>query len=107
MTFQRNLLLRLLDVAAEESGVTVADLRSRRRKKKTARTRFAIMLAAKEQGRSYSQIGRFFGYSDHSGPYHGAKRAYELAELDLDYNALLGALRREARSSPSMLKEGR
>lgn len=55
--------------------------------------RFAVWKALKDTGTSYAQIGRWFE-RDHSTIIHGARRATQLMEQDLDYRAKVLTLTR-------------
>lgn len=69
------------------------DIQSRAKFNFILPARFAVWKALKDTGTSYAQIGRWFE-RDHSTIIHGARRATQLMQDDLDYRDKVLALTR-------------
>ncbi len=73
----------VMAVVADVHGVTVDQLKSKRRTQDLARARqIAMHLAREMTGASLNQIGRAFGGRDHSTVAHGCRRIIEDMEAD-------------------------
>jgi chromosomal replication initiation ATPase DnaA len=95
--FSRALIHRLVERAAEITGISREELVGKSRLWDVAYTRFAIVQVAHESGRSLSQIARALGYRDHTSALHACRRAPGLESSDADFAELVRALRQEAR----------
>jgi len=89
--------LNLTDICravARQFGTTAADLRSRRRDRRSALPRQCAMLLARELTTgNLADIGRFFGGRDHSTVVHSCQRLADLLEHDPDLRSNLNQIR--------------
>lgn len=75
---------------AEQFGVKVADMFSKRRPANIARARQVAMYFAKEfTQKSFPEIGEAFGGRDHTTVMHAVKRVAELRQHDAEFNRQL------------------
>jgi chromosomal replication initiator protein len=81
---RRDLPLRTIaSRAAKQFGLKVADLRSATRQRSVATARQVAMCAARRlTGRSYHEIGRFFGERDHTTAMHACRQVEERLASD-------------------------
>lgn len=91
----RPIIRHLCQVAAREAGITVKEIYSRRRFRRLAWPRFAVMQVAHENGRSFLLIAQHFGRADHTGIMHGCRKAAALEETNPAFAALVSRLREE------------
>lgn len=96
IVFGRALIHRLAERAAELTDASLAELLGRCKLWRVAWVRFAVMLVAREHGKSTTQIGHVLGGMDHTSVLHGSARAIEIAAEDPDYARLIALLRAEA-----------
>lgn len=85
------LMRRVIDAAAQNSGIRAADILGPCREREIAHLRFAVWLALHTRGFGYAPIARRFG-RDHSSIMHGVKRAREIAAGNPAYAAFIDAL---------------
>lgn len=90
------LLRRLSSVAAKSVRVHPRDFINVPRQRRYAWPRFAVMLVAKEHGRTMEQIARQLGGLDHTAVCHGIRRAGELEAERGSFRWLTRRLREEA-----------
>ncbi|MFT4275562.1 MAG: helix-turn-helix domain-containing protein [Rhodopseudomonas sp.] len=83
----RHISVRLIVFAVADSfGVSVQDMRARRRDGKVYHARAAACLLARElTGRTYPQIGRVLAGRDHTTIIHAVERAREMLASDDDF----------------------
>lgn len=75
---------------AEQFGIKVADMFSKRRPANIARARQVAMYFAKElTQKSFPEIGEAFGGRDHTTVMHAVKRVAELRQHDAEFNRQL------------------
>ena len=75
---------------AEQFGIKVADMFSKRRPANIARARQVAMYFAKElTQKSFPEIGEAFGGRDHTTVMHAVKRVSELRQHDAEFNRQL------------------
>jgi len=75
---------------AEQFGIKVADMFSKRRPANIARARQVAMYFAKElTQKSFPEIGEAFGGRDHTTVMHAVKRVLELRQHDAEFNRQL------------------
>ncbi len=75
---------------AEQFGIKVADMFSKRRPANIARARQVAMYFAKElTQKSFPEIGEAFGGRDHTTVMHAVKRVIELRQHDAEFNRQL------------------
>ncbi|MGI9500813.1 MAG: helix-turn-helix domain-containing protein [Geminicoccaceae bacterium] len=78
--------MRILDAVANEFGVSVSDLRGKRRSRDKAWPRQVVMyLGHKLAGHSSLKVGRQLGRRDHATVLYGAQKAAERAMADPGY----------------------
>lgn len=82
----------LIERAAWIFGVTPDLIVGRSRAARHSRARAAVAWAARQNGRSYSQIGRVIGGRDHTTMIHHVQRAEQRCERDPAYRAKCEAL---------------
>lgn len=85
------LMSRVIEVAAQMTGVRVAEIVGPRRDRETAHLRFAVMLALHRRGVSLSAMGRRFD-RDHTSVMHAVARAREIAAGNPAYAEFVDAL---------------
>lgn len=95
IVFGRALIHRLVERAAELTGMSKAELMTER-SRDYAWTRFAVMQVARERGKSTTQIALVLGGLDHTTVISGSRRALEIEAEDPDYARLMALLREEA-----------
>ncbi len=88
---------RLVERAAQLTGLEISDLYSPCRQRHLSWVRFMVMLVANECGRSTTTIARGLGGLDHTSVMHGIKRAPSIADENPEYAELLKLLRREGK----------
>jgi hypothetical protein len=88
-------ILHLCRVAARETGLVEREIMSRRRYRRIAWPRFAVMLVAHEGGCSYPRIAQRLGMKDHTSVMHGCRRAVEIEAAEPSFAALMTTLRQE------------
>jgi chromosomal replication initiation ATPase DnaA len=95
--FGRALIHALASAASRHTGVSLEEILSRTyRNSDAAMVRFAVMLVAKERGKTQAQIGRVLNGRDHTTVMYGLSRARSLEKEDADFAELLRLLREEA-----------
>jgi chromosomal replication initiator protein len=81
---------RIQRSVAEQFGIKVADMFSKRRPANIARARQVAMYFAKElTQKSFPEIGEAFGGRDHTTVMHAVKRVAELRQHDTEFNRQL------------------
>lgn len=81
---------RIQRSVAEQFGIRVADMFSKRRPANIARARQVAMYFAKElTQKSFPEIGEAFGGRDHTTVMHAVKRVIELRQHDAEFNRQL------------------
>lgn len=94
--FGQALIMRLSVKTAELTGLPLPDILGACHCRPFAYARFAVALAANEQGKSLTQIGRVFHRRHHTTIREGIRRARELEAEDPDFAELMRVLREEA-----------
>lgn len=75
---------QVMRLVCAETGVCRAQLLSAYRVRKVSRTRQMIAyLARRHAGKSYAEIGRRLGNSDHTSAFHGVRRIEQLMHTDV------------------------
>ncbi len=74
-----------VSVAAAWSKDTPAEVIGARKTTTLVRARWALMLALRDRGMSYSRIGHWLGGRDHSTVISGCRRGEALTEVDDDF----------------------
>jgi chromosomal replication initiator protein len=89
----RHISVRLIIFAVADSfGVSVLDMRARRRDGKVYQARAAACLLARElTGRTYPQIGRILAGRDHTTIIHAVELAREMLAADDDFKVAYAA----------------
>lgn len=91
--FGRTQIVALVDRAAELTCIPRGDIAGPSKCVDTCLARFAVILVARETGKSLSQIGRVLGGRDHTTILSAQRRAREIERHDPDFAALTRLLR--------------
>lgn len=95
--FGRAMIHRLTKLAAELTGIPYDELVGPGHRRDLCFTRFAVMLVAREHGKTLNQIGFVLHRIDHTTVRSGVHRAQALEVEDPDFAELVRLLREEAR----------
>ena len=88
----------VIDAVSDYSGLSIDQLKSKRRTQDLARYRQVAMYLAREMtGASLNQIGRSFGGRDHSTVSHACHRVKELSASDPRFRGLVKTITERAR----------
>ncbi len=88
----------VIDVVSDYSGLSIDQLKSKRRTQDLARYRQVAMYLAREMtGASLNQIGRSFGGRDHSTVSHACQRVKELSAADPQFRGLVKTITERTR----------
>lgn len=93
IVFGRALVMDLVERTAELTGIPRGKITGQDRTPDSCMARFAIVRVAKDEGKSYAQIGRVLGGRDHSTMFSGYQRAKEFERKDADFATLVRLLR--------------
>jgi chromosomal replication initiation ATPase DnaA len=94
--FGRSQISALVDRASELTCIPRSDIAGPARYLEVCLTRFAVILVARETGKTLSQIGRVLGGRDHTSIMAGERRARALERKDPDFATLTRLLREGA-----------
>ncbi len=90
----------VIEACATYFGVTVADLRGKRRFRRFVRPRMVAMYLARHLARaSFPEIGRHLGRRDHSTVLHGVKRVEQMLDSDAEIQRAVHEIRRNLTTS--------